>query len=99
MPAYLHYGSNARIGDVVVLPDVGWLYTDGPVRAGGSHGYDNTASDMLVGFRAIGPDFKAGFTKPNKFRNVDVYPLVAHLLGVVPAPCDGNLNEVLDMLR
>ncbi len=99
VPAYLHYGSNARIGDVVVLPDVGWLYTDGPVRAGGSHGYDNTASDMLVGFRAIGPDFKSGFTKPQKFRNVDVYPLVAHLLGVVPAPCDGNLNEVLDMLR
>lgn len=99
VPAYLHYGSNARIGDVVVLPDVGWFYTDFPVRAGGSHGYDNTASDMLVGFRAIGPDFKAGYSKPDKFRNVDVYPLVAHLLGVIPAPCDGNINEVHDMLR
>lgn len=99
IPAYLHYGTNARIGDVVVLPDVGWLFTDRPVKAGGSHGYDNTASDMLVGFRAIGPDFKSGYTKPEKFRNVDVYPLLAHLLGVVPAPCDGNLNEVQDMLR
>lgn len=99
VPSYLHYGSNARIGDVVALPDVGWLFTDWPVRPGGSHGYDNTASDMLVGFRAIGPDFKSGYLKPDKFRNVDVYPLVAHLLGVVPAPCDGNLNEVHDMLR
>lgn len=99
VPAYLHYGTNPRIGDVVVVPDVGWLFTDGRVPQGGSHGFDNTASDMQVGFRAIGPDFKEGYAKPEKFRNVDVYPLLAHLLGVVPSPCDGNLNEVQDMLK
>lgn len=102
LPAYLHFGTNPAIGDVVVIPDVGWLYTDKHYPAhvqGGSHGYDNTASDMQVGFRAMGPDFKVGYTKPSRFPNVDVYPLLCRLLGITPSPNDGNLDEVADMLR
>ncbi len=99
IPAYLNYGSNPNVGDVVVLPDVGWLFTDGKVRLGGSHGYDHTASDMLVGFRAMGPAFKSGYSKPDTFRNVCVYPLLCHLLGIVPSANDGDLAEVADMLR
>ena len=81
LPAYLHFGTNPAIGDVVVIPDVG------------------TASDMQVGFRAMGPDFKVGYTKPSRFPNVDVYPLLCRLLGIIPSPNDGNLDEVADMLR
>ena len=106
VPSYLHYGTNASIGDVVVLPDVGWLWMDSkpgndtaPLVRGGAHGFDNTAIDMQVGFRAIGPAFKQGYVKPQEFRNVCVYPLLCHLLGVQPSPCDGTLAEVQDMLR
>jgi predicted AlkP superfamily pyrophosphatase or phosphodiesterase len=100
IPAYLHYGSNPNIGDVVVLPDVGWMFTDKAIKPNtGTHGFDNTCSDMLVGFRAIGPDFKKAYAKGSTFRNVDIYPLLAHLLGVNPSPNDGDLNEVLDMLK
>ena len=100
LPAYLNYGTNPNMGDVVVLPDVGWLFADKPSKKQrGSHGFDHTAADMQVGFRAIGPDFKVGYEKPDRFRNVCVYPLLCYLLGVTPSPNDGSLDEVRDMLR
>lgn len=100
IPAYLSYGTNKNMGDVVVLPDVGWLFADKPSKKQrGSHGFDHTAADMQVGFRAIGPDFKVGYEKPDRFRNVCVYPLLCYLLGVTPSPNDGTLDEVRDMLR
>ena len=99
IPARLHYGSNDNVGDVLALPDVGWIFTDKKIKRGGQHGFDNTTSDMQVGFRAMGPDFKVGYEKPDKFINVDVYPLLCHLLGVTPSPNDGDLNEVKDMLK
>ena len=100
IPAYLGYGTNKNMGDVVVLPDVGWLFADKPSKKQrGSHGFDHTAADMQVGFRAIGPDFKVGYEKPDRFRNVCIYPLLCYLLGVNPSPNDGSLDEVRDMLR
>lgn len=100
IPAYLAYGTNKNMGDVIVLPDVGWLFADKPSKKQrGSHGFDHMAADMQVGFRAIGPDFKVGYEKPDRFRNVCLYPLLCYLLGVTPSPNDGNLDEVRDMLR
>ena len=100
LPAYLDYGTNKNMGDVVVLPDVGWLFADKPSKKQrGSHGFDHTAADMQVGFRAIGPDFKVGYEKADRFRNVCIYPLLCYLLGVQPSPNDGDLDEVRDMLR
>lgn len=100
IPAYLGYGTNKNMGDVVVLPDVGWLFADKPSKKQrGSHGFDHTAADMQVGFRAIGPDFKVGYEKPDRFRNVCIYPLLCYLLGVTPSPNDGSLDEVRDLLR
>ena len=100
IPAYLGYGTNKNMGDVVVLPDVGWLFADKPsTKQRGSHGFDHTAADMQVGFRAIGPDFKVGYEKPERFSNVCVYPLLCYLLGVTPSPNDGSLEEVRDLLK
>ena len=87
------------MGDVVVLPDVGWSFRNNTKVINGNHGWDPTMSDMLVGFRAIGPDFKVGYAKPGTFRNVCIYSLLAHLLGVTPEPNDGSLQEVGDMLK
>ena len=100
VPAYLGYGTNRNMGDVVVLPDVGWLFADKPSKKQrGSHGFDHTAADMQVGFRAIGPDFKVGYTKADRFSNVCIYPLLCYLLGVTPSPNDGSLDAVRDLLR
>ena len=54
---------------------------------------------MHVNFRAIGPDFKTGYVKEDIFQNINVYSLMCHLLGLTPAPNDGCLEAVSDMLK
>ncbi|MBR1402392.1 MAG: alkaline phosphatase family protein [Prevotella sp.] len=97
IPAYLHYGSNENVGDIVVLPDLGWLFTDEKVTTGGVHGYDHEYSDMQAMFRAVGPDFK--HIKHPHLRNVNVYPLLCHLLGIAQSKNDGCLDEIRDILK
>ena len=102
VPAYLNYGNNPNMSDVIVLPDIGWLFGDKEQlkkKDRGSHGYDNTASDMWVAFRAMGPDFKQGYQRQSTFANVCIYPLLCHLLCVTPSPNDGSLTQVADLLR
>jgi hypothetical protein len=49
-------------------------------------------------FIAHGPAFRRGVVVP-EFPNVDVYPLMMHVLGLPPRPNDGHLRAVRDMLR
>ncbi len=99
MPAYLNYGTNKNVADIVVISDIGWVFSDKSKVLAGNHGFDPTYSDMHVIFRAAGPDFKNGYIKEHTFKNVDVYPLLNHLLGITPAKNDGNLNDVTDLLK
>lgn len=99
IPAYLHYTENVNIGDIVVNPDDGWTITTSQVTARGMHGFDNTCFDMQVPFRAIGPDFKQGYTKEHVFSNTSIYALLCHLLNIKSAPNDGDLLQISDMLR
>jgi len=97
VPYYLHYGTNENVGDVVIDTELGWLFSDKKAEYGGTHGYDPSYNDMHALFRAVGPAFKHISLPP--FPNVDVYPLLCHLLGIEPAPNDGSLNIVKRMLR
>lgn len=101
IPARLHYGTNPRITPVVAVADPGWMieWRKGkPYNGLGEHGYDNASSDMRALFLAHGPDFKAG-TTISEFPNVDVYDLLARLLGIVPAPNDGSIAAFEGVLR
>ncbi|MCF0205620.1 MAG: alkaline phosphatase family protein [Muribaculaceae bacterium] len=98
VPARYNYGTNPRLGEVIAIPDLGWLFTDRPIKQGGTHGFDADMSDMHIMFRAIGPAFKKGYDKTTHFINTDLYPLLCHLLQVTPKPCDGTLDRVTDML-
>jgi predicted AlkP superfamily pyrophosphatase or phosphodiesterase len=103
MPARFHYGSNPRIPPIVCLADLGWtIGTKAGLARGmvekGNHGYDPDAPDMAAIFVAHGPDFRRGVVWP-KFSNVDVYPMLAAILGLRPEPSDGRLSEVAGMLR
>lgn len=99
VPAYLRYGSNPNVAPIVALPDNGWLVSeDGRVKLG-NHGFDPTASDLCVPFRAEGPDFKHGYVRTELFDNTCIYPLLAHLLGIDPAPCDGSVSQIVDLLE
>ena len=99
MPAYFNYGTNKNIADIVVVSDIGWVFSDQDKVLAGNHGFDPNYSDMHVIFRAAGPDFKQGYAKPLVFKNVDVYSLLSHLLGITPAHTDGSLDGVADLLR
>lgn len=72
IPAYLNYGSNPRVGDIIVLPDLGWLVEEGNKTLPGAHGFDPTYDDMQVMFRACGPDFK----KDTKLRSSEMYRFI-----------------------
>ncbi|WP_243042312.1 ectonucleotide pyrophosphatase/phosphodiesterase [Dyella sedimenti] len=105
VPARLAYGSNPRVPQLLCLADVGWRITTSDYVAKhkgklslGEHGYDNEAPQMQALFVAHGPAFRQGATVPS-FPNVDVYPLMAHLLGLPAAANDGDYQAVQDMLR
>ena len=100
VPAYLHYNSNPREGDPVVVPTGPYAIvahdpsSNGNVRAPprGMHGYDpRTMPSMKAIFYAAGPDIRAGVTVA-PFENVNVYPLIAKILGLRTGAIDGNLR-------
>ncbi len=97
MPTSLNYGTSDRIGDIVVCPDCGWQFSNRPSANKGAHGYDPANAEMQVLFYAYGPDFKKGYESKG-FINVDVYPLLAHLLGIRPEKTDGDFSRVKDLL-
>ena len=53
---------------------------------------------MRALFIAQGPAFRSGVDLA-PFDNVDVYPLLANLLGIAPRPHDGDLGPLLPALK
>ena len=106
IPARFHYGSNARVPQIVCLMQVGWdalnpsTYEKSitQTQTRGSHGFDPNAADMRAMFIATGPDIAQGKVI-SPFDNVDVYPLMIKLLGVPGAANDGDFAPVRGVLR
>ena len=101
VPSYLNYGSNPKVGDIILVADSAWSLTMKKPRLfsnGGTHGYDIKNSDMHAIFYATGPSFKEKYVQ-DSFKNTDIYPLLAHILKIVPAENDGDLSEVSTMLK
>jgi predicted AlkP superfamily pyrophosphatase or phosphodiesterase len=101
IPARLHYGHNPRVAPIVCMPQTDWLLTTHDAKrsrpTGGDHGYDNQSPEMLAVFVASGPAIRHGVRLP-VFDNVDVYPLLARLVGVKPQPNDGRLSDLAPAL-
>ena len=97
IPSHLRYGTNRNIGDVLVIPDCGWQFTNATHSQLGAHGYDPECLDMHVIFYAYGPDFKQNYRHP-VIHITDIYPLLAQLLGIKPALCDGDLERAKGMI-
>ncbi len=105
VPAALHFNENPREGDPVIIPTGPFLIrahapsavSNRPPPAG-MHGYDPTQMpSMSAIFYAVGPDIRPGATvKP--FENVNVYPLIAHILDLNPPKTDGSLNVLSGIL-
>ena len=107
VPAYLHFNSNPREGDPVVVPTGPFPIVAHDQNSGGGtrmppkggHGYDpRQMASMKAIFFAAGPDIRTGVTVAS-FENVDVYPLIATILGLHPGPIDGKLSALQGILK
>jgi predicted AlkP superfamily pyrophosphatase or phosphodiesterase len=99
VPARFHYGKNPRVPPFVCLGETGWVIeaTKGRGVNKGAHGFDPYDPLMAALFVAHGPAFRKGVVQP-AFDNVDVYPLLAALIGVTPQPNDGVLDDLAPSL-
>jgi predicted AlkP superfamily pyrophosphatase or phosphodiesterase len=107
VPAELNYNQNEREGDPVVVATGPYLIrahapaSGTPDRAPepGMHGFDpRKVPEMKASFFAEGPDIVSGKTVA-PFENVNLYPWIAHMLGLAPAKNDGSLNILAGTLR
>ncbi len=112
VPAGLHYDENPREGDPVIVSTGPYAIrahgpgkeADGkphPDRAPevGAHGFDpHRMPEMKASFFAAGPDIAEG-KSVQPFENVNLYPWIAHILGLEPPKTDGDLNILSGTLR
>jgi len=107
VPAGLDYNQNPREGDPVVIATGPYAIRarkpaadrqDNPPEPG-MHGYDpHRISEMKASFFAAGPDILPGKTV-TPFQNTNLYPWIAHMLGLQAPKTDGSLNVLAGTLR
>ena len=108
MPARFHYSQSPRIAPLLVLPAEGWILTNskefselqakGETKTSrGGHGYDNQLPSMRAIFIGHGEAFRKGkVVEP--FENIQVYNIMTKILGLKPAPNDGNYRAAKAVL-
>jgi predicted AlkP superfamily pyrophosphatase or phosphodiesterase len=105
LPPRWHYGTHPRVPPIVCQMDAGFtavtpqkLAARRPGTTRGSHGYDPADPSMRALFIAQGPAFRQG-VEIAPFDNVDVYPLLAKLIGIEPEANDGDIAPLLPALK
>ena len=104
-PDYWHYKKSDdrfnRLGDLILIPHLPRTFSlSGRKTTPGKHGFDNHLVDMRASFMAWGPAFKEGL-RIDGFENVNVYPLIAHILGLKydEGVIDGKLEVLKNTLK
>lgn len=104
IPARWHYSSSDdwyhRIGDMILVPKPPKAFNIRHKKVSpGKHGYDNALPQMRATFYAWGPAFKQHL-QIDMFENVNVYPLVAKILGLnITGKIDGSLHVLQPVLK
>ena len=91
LPKRLHYNSDPRGGDVIVVMDETYEIGLRPARTpGGNHGWDPINQSMYGIFLAAGPGIKKG-AMIAPFENIQIFPFLAEILGLKsPSGIDGK---------
>ena len=104
-PKRLHYRTADdrfnRIGQILLVPHAPKIFLEPNARkTPGKHGYNPfKVPEMRATFAASGPAFKEG-KKIGKFRNVNLYPMVAEILGLkVSQTIDGSPKMAKKVLK
>ncbi len=103
LPRELHYNTNARVGDPVIVPTapaaIRAREQSGAAPNAGEDGYDpRQFQDMRAIFYAEGPDVRSG-VKLKLFENTNVYPFVTEILGLDHPPVDGSVSVLSSALK
>lgn len=105
LPKYLHFATRDdqyhRIGQILLIPKAPKIFMEkGKKTAVGKHGYNpKVVPEMKATFFAWGPEFKNNLTI-GEFANINVYPLVAEVLGLkIDQPIDGKLKVLKETLK
>lgn len=105
LPKYLHFATRDdrynRIGQILLIPKAPKIFLEkGKKTSVGKHGYDpRIVPEMKATFYAWGPEFKNNMVI-DEFANVNVYPLVAEVLGLkIDHPVDGKLKVLKEILK
>ncbi|ASW75843.1 phosphodiesterase [Chryseobacterium piperi] len=105
LPKYMHFGIKDdqyhRIGQILLIPKAPKIFLEkGKKTSVGKHGYNpRLVPEMKATFYAWGPEFKSNVVI-DEFTNVNVYPLVAEVLGLkVDQPIDGKLKVLKGILK
>lgn len=102
IPARFNCCAPETMPPILLVADVGWSFdvrADKPrIGTFGGHGWDNQLPQIHSSFFAAGPAIKPG-VHIQAFENVDVYPLLAVLLNVVPNKADGSIQSLCPILR
>ena len=106
VPNYLNYNDNYKIGDLVLIADSPNTIINSQSnkteleRIKGTHGYDPFKNkNMGAIFYIEGPTIKKGY-KLSPIENVNIYPLVAHLLQLnIDKPIDGKFSVTSSLLK
>lgn len=105
LPKYLHFATRDdrydRIGQILLIPKAPKVFLEKNQKTSlGKHGYDpKQVPEMKATFFAWGSAFKNAL-KIDEFENVNVYPLVAEILGLkIEEMIDGKLKVLKPILK
>ena len=105
LPKYLHFATGDdryhRIGQILLIPKASKVFLEKNQKtSSGKHGYDpKLVPEMKATFFAWGSAFKNNLII-DEFSNVNVYPLVAEILGLKPEnKIDGKLKVLKETLK
>lgn len=105
LPRYLHFATRDdqyhRIGQILLIPKAPKIFLEkGKKTSVGKHGYNPKAvPEMKATFYAWGPEFKNNLVV-DEFANINVYPVVAEILGLkIDQPIDGKLKVLKEILK
>lgn len=109
IPKRFHYNNSSRIAPLIISTDEGWITTNRKrfeelkekenfQKPKGGHGYDNQLKSMRATFIAYGNAFRKR-TVIAPFQNIHIYNMMTKILGLKPAPNDGNFSMANMVLR
>ena len=104
IPKAWHYNKRNdtynRIGDIILIPQLPKVFNiNNNQPDAGQHGFDPSIEDMHAIFYAWGPNFKSEL-KIHAFENVNIYPLIAKILGLTyTQQIDGRAKVLSNILK